>query len=76
MAGDLKISIEKLEAKTKAGRLRGLMPVIETKVRQGIHHVDIIRALNEQGSRSASTPTGAICSATARSSSREGSPPR
>src|SRR2546430_6793963 len=49
MAGDLKISIEKLEARTKAGRLRGLMPVIEAKVRQGIRHVDIIRALNEQG---------------------------
>jgi len=36
MAGDLKISIEKLEARTKAGRLRGLMPVIEAKVKQGI----------------------------------------
>jgi len=49
MAGDLKISIEKLEAKTKAGNLRALMPMIEAKVRQGIRHVEIIRALNEQG---------------------------
>src|SRR5436853_3841814 len=49
MPSDLKISIEKLEARTKAGRRRGLMPTIEAKVRQGIRHVDIIRALNEQG---------------------------
>ena len=49
MPSDLKISIEKLEARTKAGRLRGLMPTIEAKVRQGIRHVDIIEALNEQG---------------------------
>jgi hypothetical protein len=49
MPGELKISIEKLEAKTKAGRLRGLMPMIEAKVRQGVRHVDIIHALNEQG---------------------------
>lgn len=49
MAGDLKIYIEKLEARTKAGRLRGLMPIIEAKVKQGIRHVDIIQALNEQG---------------------------
>jgi hypothetical protein len=49
MPSDLKISIEKLEASTKAGRLRGLMPMIETKIRQGIRHVDIIQALNEQG---------------------------
>src|SRR5205807_9332214 len=49
MPSDLKISIEKLEASTKAGRLRGLMPMIEAKVRQGIRHVEIIRALNEQG---------------------------
>jgi hypothetical protein len=49
MAGDLKISIEKLEARTKAGRLRGLMPMIEAKVKQGIRHVEIIQALNEQG---------------------------
>ena len=49
MPSDLKISIEKLEARTKAGNLRGLMPMIEAKVRQGIRHVDIIRALNEQG---------------------------
>lgn len=49
MAGDLKIYIEKLEARTKAGRLRGLMPVIEAKVKQGIRHVEIIQALNEQG---------------------------
>ena len=45
----MKISIEKLEAKTKAGNLRALMPMIEAKVRQGIRHVEIIRALNEQG---------------------------
>lgn len=49
MPSDLKISIEKLEARKKAGRLRDLMPVIEAKIRQGIRHVDIIRALNEQG---------------------------
>jgi hypothetical protein len=49
MPGDLKVSIERLEAKTKAGRLRSLMPMIEAKVRQGIRHVDIIRALNEAG---------------------------
>lgn len=49
MPSDLRISIEKLEARTKAGRLRGLMPMIEAKIRQGIRHVDIIRALNEQG---------------------------
>ena len=49
MAGDLKISIEKLEARTKAGRLRGLIPMIEAKVKQGIRHVEIIQALNEQG---------------------------
>src|SRR5437588_4341214 len=49
MASDLKISIEKLEARTKAGSLRALMPMIEAKVRQGIRHVEIIRALNEQG---------------------------
>ncbi len=49
MPSDLKISIEKLEARTKAGRLRGLMPMIETKIRQGIRHVDVIRALNDQG---------------------------
>ncbi len=49
MPSDLKISIEKLETRTKAGSLRGLMPVIEAKVRQGIRHVEIIRALNEQG---------------------------
>ncbi|MGH8737046.1 MAG: hypothetical protein ACREVC_06790 [Burkholderiales bacterium] len=49
MTGDLKISIEKLEARTKAGRLRGLMPMIEGKIKQGIRHVEIIQALNEQG---------------------------
>ncbi len=49
MAGDLKIYIEKLEARTKAGRLRGLMPVIEAKIKEGIRHVDIIQTLNEQG---------------------------
>jgi len=49
MPSDLKISIEKLEARTKAGRLRGLMPMIEAKIRQGIRHVDVIRALNDQG---------------------------
>jgi len=49
MANDLKISIEKLEATTKAGRLRGLMPMIEAKIKQGVRHVDVIRALNEQG---------------------------
>lgn len=49
MAGELKISIEKLEARTKAGRLRSLMPMIEAKIRQGVRHVEIIRALNEQG---------------------------
>jgi hypothetical protein len=46
MPSDLKISIEKLEARTKAGTLRGLMPMIEAKIRQGIRHVDVIRALN------------------------------
>ena len=49
MPSDLKISIEKLEASTKAGRLRGLMPMIEAKIRQGIRHVEVIRALNDQG---------------------------
>jgi hypothetical protein len=74
MAGDLKIYIEKLEARTKAGRLRGLMPIIEAKVKQGIRHVDIIQALNEQASRSASTRTAAIYSAIARSRLREANP--
>src|SRR5207247_8054307 len=49
MARDLKISIEKLEARTKAGRLRGLMPMIEAKIRQGMRDVDVIRVLNDQG---------------------------
>ncbi len=49
MPSDLKISIEMLEASTKAGRLRGLMPMIEAKIRQGIRHVDVIGALNNQG---------------------------
>ena len=48
MAGDLKTSIEKLEARTKAGRLRSLMPMIEAKVKQGIRHVEIIQALNDE----------------------------
>jgi hypothetical protein len=46
---DLKHSLEKLQARTKAGKLRGLMPTIEAKLKEGIRHVDIIRLLNEQG---------------------------
>lgn len=49
MSIDLKTSVSNLQAKTKAARLRALMPLIEAKVRDGIRHADIIRALNEQG---------------------------
>jgi hypothetical protein len=49
MAVDLKNSLEKLQARTKAGKLRALMPIIEAKTREGIRHVDIIRLLNDQG---------------------------
>jgi hypothetical protein len=49
MPSNLKIPIENLEARTKAGKLRSLMPMIEAKVNQGIRHVEIIKALNEHG---------------------------
>jgi hypothetical protein len=49
MSSDLKNSLEKLQAETKAARLRALMPLIESKIREGIRHVEIIRSLNEQG---------------------------
>lgn len=49
MSADLKLSVETLQVKTKAARLRALMPLIEAKVRDGVRHTDIIVALNEQG---------------------------
>jgi len=46
---DLKSSVSNLQAKTKAAKLRALMPVIEAKVSEGVRHAEIILALNEQG---------------------------
>lgn len=49
MSIDLKASVSTLQARTKAARLRALMPVIEAKVREGVSHAEIIAVLNEQG---------------------------
>ena len=49
MSIDLKASVSNLQAKTKAAKLRALMPLIEAKVSEGVRHADIILALNEQG---------------------------
>ena len=49
MSIDLKTSVSNLQVKTKAAKLRALMPLIEAKVSEGVRHADIILALNEQG---------------------------
>jgi hypothetical protein len=49
MLADLKTSLEKLSATTKAARLRALMPLIEAKLAEGVRHAEIVLALNEQG---------------------------
>ena len=49
MSIDLKTSVSNLQVKTKAAKLRALMPLIEAKVIEGVRHADIIVALNEQG---------------------------
>jgi hypothetical protein len=45
----LKAALEALTATTKAGRLRELMPTIESKVAAGVRHEDILEALNAHG---------------------------
>lgn len=49
MPVDLKNSLEKLSATTKASRLRALMPLIEAKLAEGVRHAEIILTLNAQG---------------------------
>lgn len=49
MLPNLKTSLENLSATSKAARLRALMPLIETKLAEGVRHAEIVLALNEQG---------------------------
>src|SRR5580698_2822763 len=45
----LLLAIEKLEAGTKAARLRSLMPEIEQRLAAGARISDLVRTLNENG---------------------------
>ena len=46
---DLQKALQALESKTKAGKLRALMPIIEQKIEAGVRHSEILKVLNEQG---------------------------
>ena|SRR5712691_5571413 len=46
---DLVKALGALAPRTKARKLQLLLPTIEKKIQEGIPHVDIIRALAEQG---------------------------
>ena len=41
--------LSRLQPRSKAARLRALMPQIRAKLEEGVQHSDIIRLLNQQG---------------------------
>lgn len=42
-------ALASLTARTKAGRFRQLMPLIEAKIKEGVRHDEILAALNSNG---------------------------
>lgn len=42
-------ALASLTARTKAGRFRQLMPLIEAKIKEGVRHDEILAALNANG---------------------------
>jgi len=48
-AEELKAIIEAIPGKTLAAKLRRVMPEIDRRVREGVMHEEIVKALNEHG---------------------------
>lgn len=49
MAAERNNALSRLQPRSKAARLRALMPQIRAKLEEGVQHSDIIRLLNQQG---------------------------
>jgi hypothetical protein len=45
----MKSRLDDLTASSKSARLRGLMPLINRKINEGVSHADIVNALSEVG---------------------------
>jgi len=49
MTAERNKALSRLQPRSKAARLRALMPQIRARLEEGVQHSDIIRLLNQQG---------------------------